>query len=392
MYYVSHLKTRSLAQKFVSTAVRKVEANDFNSICTNDMGIFCVSLFRCSVPVDRPAILKCIHERFTNDIDALILDNQSTFVSMVKCFRLSKYYNQELVHFIASQGLEKLSNLDIVAKIHLAVYFAVCLYGDVNFISSYYKLCIRQLSDKVSIEKSPPRLKEFDNLLWSCASFNLKEVNEEIAKSKLPEYVSESLCLLRRDLDTQIALLSSLWACEIRLEKDIVRYISPENVKIIKDSPNFKSRATLYQLLTCVHLESPNLLKPNVIQARDNRLQPKYDNYMSKRPQLKKLLKQLQDFGQSLGLKNIRFSFEVPALYIGGVSAEFNGSPISVEVIDQTVCLTNSLHLSGKMKLKLRLLERMGRTFVLVPGADSYNSEDLGELLMPVQGNKVEMS
>uniref|UniRef100_A0A0A9W9N9 FAST kinase domain-containing protein 5 n=2 Tax=Lygus hesperus TaxID=30085 RepID=A0A0A9W9N9_LYGHE len=381
VYYASHLKAGLVAKKFMLVAIYQFNVENLKTLSNSDLGVLCVSLFRSSVAVEKLTILQFLAGRFKQEIDSLITEEPAIFVSFIKCFRISKYYEDDLINFIASKDLTSLLKLDIVARTHLGVYFSASKYGNTEFINAYLGSCIEDMNSKI-INGETPRLKDIDNLLWSCSVYNTEHLNSKLRVSEVQKYIKDSLGLIKKDSNAQISLLLWLWMCSCRLEPEVVRYVTPECTKYITESKNFKAQSNLFLLLTCVHLESPGLLRPQIIGSRDKRLQPKFEPYLNKRPQLKTLLSELQKYSAFLRLENVRFNFIVPTLYIGSICAEFKGTSLSIELIDPAVCLTNSDQLNGRMILKLRLLQKMGIPYILIPGEDSYDMESLRKRLL----------
>lgn len=227
MYYASHLKSGILAKRFMQAVVYHLDVEKMESLSTTDLGIYCVSLFRCAVAVENAAILKFLESRFRRDIATLIGENSAIFVSFVKLFRLSKYYGEDLLGFVASQGLKKVLKCDVTARTHLAVWFAAAECSNVEYVQALLSSCVEDMTGN-------PRLKDINNLLWASASYGLPKVNDVIAKGYIPNYVSDRLCLARNDPHLQISLLTWLWMCDCRLERDVARYVAPETIKYIK--------------------------------------------------------------------------------------------------------------------------------------------------------------
>uniref|UniRef100_T1I4Z2 RAP domain-containing protein n=1 Tax=Rhodnius prolixus TaxID=13249 RepID=T1I4Z2_RHOPR len=357
MYYASLAKKKVASRKLVGMLMKKISLEELLELSTTELGILCISLFQSSIPIRDINVLRYFSEKIKTDLLHLIKYESYIFVSFIKCFRYSRYYD-DLFLYITEIPDELIIQMPLISKIHLAVYFSDARYSDIVFVNKLIKMSLWEINDKLKGCESV-RLKDIDNILWCAKQFSLSEITEEINKSLIPKYIFHSANESTKD--NLILILNSflsLWILDCKKE-EIISYLTNKNLSVTDVSGNFKDEARISLLLSCCNIEGEKFLDGKPYFAISKKQEPSISQQLVVRPKFAKVLQYLLCNGHLFDLHNIQFSYPVPCLYIASVTALYNGVLISVEVIDEFVCLRNSQHLHGNMKLKLRLLEKL---------------------------------
>ncbi|CAB3364400.1 Hypothetical predicted protein [Cloeon dipterum] len=93
---------------------------------------------------------------------------------------------------------------------------------------------------------------------------------------------------------------------------------------------------------------------------------PSMQSQMEYRPMLKKIHNFVKYLESKLELSQTSVCFNVNSVNIAGITICRNGRSIHIEVLDPFVCLDNSSRPVGFMECKIRLLEKMKSTYLLV--------------------------
>ncbi|XP_014250519.1 uncharacterized protein LOC106667213 isoform X2 [Cimex lectularius] len=368
MYYISKYGSKPLGKRISSLVLEKVTKKQLDILNENDLAIFCLSSFSSGVNLADTGIPSFIVKQISKDLTDTTQDSLFIFrlICFIKCLRQAEHYDDNLFTLLARKlinGECNLRNLPVTTMVHLLQYYCNGLYADVDFILWAVRESVQQVESSFKTRKRV-RLKDLNNLLYSASRYCCKEINEVFQNSSIPNHVYYTFKENKVPPNMMANILLSLWIAECDVKDAVVEFITENNINLIKGNDNFKDFAKLNLFLTCIRFESPNLLGFDVKNAQSYHLQPRREKYLLKRPHLKKMLEFLAKNGHIYGLTDIRFAFQVPGLYIGGIRANHLSGNLDIEVIDSTVCLRKSKQPNGNMVLKLRLLKKMNHNFI----------------------------
>uniref|UniRef100_A0A069DVG2 Uncharacterized protein n=1 Tax=Panstrongylus megistus TaxID=65343 RepID=A0A069DVG2_9HEMI len=358
MYYASLAKKRNQSRKLVGMLLKRISLDELRELSTLELGILSISLFQSSIQITDENFLRYFAEKIKADLNNLINNESYIFISFIKCLRYSRYYD-DLFKYITGLNDEVFTNMSLLSRIHLAVYFCDARYNDIVFVSKLIKMSLDEINEKLKNCENI-RLKDIDNILWCARQYSLSEISEEIDKSLIPNYIFRLANEGPKvNIITILHSFLSLWILDSKKKEEIISFLTKKNIRVTDVSESFKDESRISLLFSCCNIEGEQFSngKPHFLVTK--RQESSITHHVAVRPKFAKVLQYLLHKGHLLDLHNVKFSYPVPCLYIASITALYNSVLISFEVIDEFVCLRNSQYLHGEMKLKLRLLRKL---------------------------------
>lgn len=366
LFFCSLLKKNTLTKKIIALFLNQLEG-EFTNLSNIELAILSISLFKCSFKP--PANLSdVLVERLKTELN-WFLKNSSLLICFIKSLRIAEIYDDNLFDLLIMNS-EMISDMDLVCKIHLLVYFSGSLHSDVKFVSDLIKSIANDLNSTHQ-RNDLVRYKDIDNFLWSSCNYwqhiNLDPFN-------LPSRIEEIIKTDRIYLSQIFNTLYFMWILNMR-NSYLLDYLNKNNILQVKKMNYFKDLSRLSILITCVSIEEPESLTKDILELRESRLQPKIQVYFKKRSGIEAVLKLFLKNQSYLGLVDVEFSFPVNCLFVGSVTCIYKGNQISIELCDSVTSYRNSVQPNGIMALKLRLLRRLNIKYYLIEEEINGESE-----------------
>ncbi|KAE9526167.1 hypothetical protein AGLY_013798 [Aphis glycines] len=361
IYYVSIYKNKS--KHVVECGLQKLmnEINYLKTLSDEELSVIAVATYKSSAKV-YDKMLRIFAYRVEKNLDNLI-QNPLNFVSLIKPLKKAKYHDPILLaHLINTFNSNKNNKVleDVTSSIHLLTYFADANCGDVNFLQ-YLIDSIGNIM--INDRLKDYRIKDVSNYIFSASYLGLTPKNPYVCKiiNDFLYVVFNSKEKCQKMSKALIGMCLSMWMLNYKPIR-LMQFIFFEVPVAALRMPNaHKQDNRLNLLLTCAHIEYPNLIKGyhQLIEETTNSMPEPY-KHLAERPFLVMVYQSLQTLSHELNIMNMEYNFSIPYLRILGIKMiRTNGEIIYVEVLDNSNCLYGTSIPNGMMKLKFRLESKL---------------------------------
>lgn len=339
-----------------------------------DLCIVLNAIYKTSTWLQDSSLAVEVTQILKNNLDNIILETD-LFTTIIKFLRQAGYHElylmNSIIEFLMSHQ-SILSTMNFTAKVHLLALYAEARFYQHEFLSTLVDECLRNLalhSNRTSFRShltEHPRPKDITRFLWATSYLGY-----DLDKQVLDEVIIPQIT--RRMLDHEyknqpeevIGSLLFLWMLGARPVTLFEKALTAQLMYKLKGKQRVRYNLRLCLLLSAVQTEAPNIVKKELFKEMNTLKiwKPKLELHLQRRQHLCNVFMAMKNLAGTLKLSRIKCEFNVPYIYIAGITAETsNGKEISVEVLDSTVCLHKSELPNGLMKFKLQLSEALGYT------------------------------
>uniref|UniRef100_A0A1B6E941 RAP domain-containing protein n=1 Tax=Clastoptera arizonana TaxID=38151 RepID=A0A1B6E941_9HEMI len=366
MHYLCFYKNRDVTQNIMNIILNKpnIQVILVKQLTLEEMCIFCNSLFTSGIRLKSRKLLNTIVSFLhTNLENVLIPENQYMLSCLVKPLRLSRYYDYSVLKDLA----QKLTNTKLISSkcvAHLMALYSDCQYSnlaEIENIGDNFLLCL-----KYEIEVGNPRIKDIDRFLWALSNLGCDTCNPGIKKIIFPFLLSKSMYVQEWP---SYFVNSVLWLEMLKCSsKDMIKaFITTPTLERILKTGHLRNIARFSLLLTSLDIENGELLPEGIIQCQRNILEPNVKKHLDSRKQLRKVQTAIFCLKDKLHIKTVKVGYQIKNLYLAGITVENqSSSKYEIEVLDNSTCLHDSDIPNGLMKLKLRLMKKMGCKILMI--------------------------
>ncbi|XP_022181822.1 uncharacterized protein LOC111041742 [Myzus persicae] len=365
IYYVSIYKSKS--KQVVEFGLQKLmnEIDYLKKLTDEELSVIAVATYKTSAKV-YDKMLRIFAYRVERNLDNLI-QNPLNFVSMIKPLKKAKYHDPilltQLINAFSSNKNNKVLE-DVTSSIHLLTYFADANCGEVDFL--------QQLIDSIgnimiTDHLKHYRIKDVSNYVFSASYLGLAPKNPDVCKMIINflEDIFNSKDKCEKMSKTLIGMCLSMWMLNYKPIQLMQFMFSEVPVAALRMPNAHKQDNRLNLLLTCAHIEQPDLIIGHQLIKETTYSMPDPSKHLAERPFLVLVYQSLQKSSHKLDIMNVEYIFSIPYLRILGIKIiRMNGEIIYVEVLDNSNCLYDTLIPNGMMKLKFRLQSKLN--FVVI--------------------------
>ncbi|XP_060868125.1 uncharacterized protein LOC132943250 [Metopolophium dirhodum] len=361
IYYVSIYKNKT--RQVVEFGLQKLmnEIDYLKKITDEELSVIAVATYKTSAKV-YDKMLRIFAYRVERNLDNLI-QNPLNFVSIIKPLKRAKYHDPvlltQLIKAFSSNKNNKVLE-DVTSSIHLLTYFADANCGEVDFLQQLID-SIGNIMIKDHLKHY--RIKDVSNYVFSASYLGLIPKNPNVCKMIINflEDIFNSKEKCEKMSKTLIGMCLSMWMLNYKPIQLMQFMFFKVPVAALRMPNAHKQDNRLNLLLTCVHIEQPDLIMGyQLIDEQTTNSMPDPYKHLAERPFLVMVYQSLQKLYHELDIMNVEYIFSIPYLRILGIKIiRTNGEIIYVEVLDSSNCLYDTLIPNGMMKLKFRLESKL---------------------------------
>ncbi|XP_025196315.1 uncharacterized protein LOC112595370 [Melanaphis sacchari] len=361
IYYVSIYKNKS--KRVVEFGLQKLmnEISYLKKLTDEELSVIGVATYKSSAKV-YDKMLRIFAYRVEKNLDNLI-QNPLNFVSLIKPLKRAKYHDPVLLTQLINAFNNNKNNKvleDVTSSIHLLTYFADANCGDIDFLQHLIdSIGNIMINDRLQHY----RIKDVSNYVFSTSYLGLTPKNPNVCKIIIDflNVVFNSKEKCQKMSKALIGMCLSMWMLNYKPIELMQFTFSQIPVATLRMPNAHKQDNRLNLLLTCAHIEQPDLIKGyhQLIEEATNSMPDPY-THLAERPFLVMVYQSLQKLSHELNIMNAEYNFSIPYLRILGIKINrANGEIIYVEVLDNSNCLYDTSIPNGMMKLKFRLESKL---------------------------------
>lgn len=369
-FYLGLWKKTEESMDLMYTVLQNQLLRYLDSLTKTDLAIVSNSAFRTSVLIENPTFL----ERLKTDTLNTSMDEDAILVTFVKSLRLNRVKEKEVYDKLKTDLLDfDLEKLHFKGLVHFFAYFSDGLWNDKEVSSVILEACLKRLveyADEFVINDI--RAKDITTLLWSCANLDCQLDYEDL------EYLQNVVISKIRNnefkyrSDDLVECCLSLWMLGLKSTELLDEINSLDFSQFSNNNPSrTKLNSRLRLLLTCVEIESPELLKRRLGKEKSFSESKPAPAYLLKSQNLSAVKEFLDSQTEEFGIASTSFVYPVKDLNLAGILVVFNdNSNCYVEVVEPELMLKFENKISTLMSLKKRLLQSLGYNVVVVSFLD----------------------
>ncbi|XP_043281393.1 uncharacterized protein [Venturia canescens] len=365
------------ARKYVKSLLNTLPP--FQDLSFMEKIVVAHTTFQCSVRLDLQDT-RLLEEHLENNVKELIEDPPilSTICKALSYAGMSEKFSLDNLDREILNSPKKIS---ITNAGHLLSFYVQANHLNSEIVQRLVCDSMAQIIEDRN-RKKWVRIKDFDNIVRALSWLNHRL--NEVHKEELALFVSRRYREFTESPHLLINTLLALWTLDCRLHEIIDKGLSDGTFELVKQETKFWKRvARLHLLLVCIKIEAPETNLPSELfefpEVGLEILKP-----------VKKLCKLIKELDNKLEMNEIRIDCPVEAMYIPGVSFERKQMSFHLDLLNKTTCFKSTEVPHGLMNLKLRLLEKIGYTSILIPEDKSTDADFvLSEIKKSVEKNTV---
>ncbi|CAD7078916.1 unnamed protein product [Hermetia illucens] len=327
------------------------------------------ALFKSSSVCDSPAF----KERLVQEVAESAGIDDSILITFVKSLRLNRVQSDKVLNKVLSLKAEgRLDDMQFKGLVHILALFADGHYNNPKICTFFTQSCLNKLDAMTNDDNlafNDMRAKDLSTFVWACASLGYDQLTPQDY-----DFLTEIILnKVRRDEykycpDELIDTVLSLWTLGHK-SQDLVQAVFELRSIPTESVDRVKLDSRLELLKSCIQIEEPNWIrKPQKKSFDEQRPAPKY--LIEKQPQLQNVFNIIEENKEELGVKNSQYVAAIHQLNIASILVELeDGKKCFVEVLEGNHMLKFEEKPVSIVGLKLRLLEHLGYSIVVVPPA-----------------------
>ena len=314
------------------------------------------SAYRCGVKL-KTEDLKTLEDLLENKPDMLVKD-PAVLVTVCKAVRHGGPVNCELTN-LSTAVLNSDETFTITCAAHTLSLYAEANVQCPDVLQRFFDDFLKNLEEEKREMLITTRLKDFDRLLWASRLLDYK-LRESDTK-EIISFIDRRYSTFLKNPAMLTNILLSLWMLKCTAKNKLVeRCLEDGAFKPIVDDTEiwWKLKARLNLLISCVKIEAPEIKLPYDLKTAQ------YVG-LKRRDSVEKLWEIIAGSKVELGIRRVGVDCPVTGIYIPGVTIS-DEKRMHVDLLDDSNCFKGTDIPSGFLKLKLRLLPKIGYRSILV--------------------------
>ncbi|XP_057366003.1 uncharacterized protein LOC130686854 [Daphnia carinata] len=353
----------------------KTDVSLFQCLNAFEMGIICNAWFTSNIIVSAKPMLRVVENLLREEICLSPGVFSQETLSMLKVLRKAGFGTDHLFEsLMSSLSSPNARNLNLAQAAHGLALLADrrCLVDEsiIQNITHLIKTAAKKPLQTPYMFMHPSRgtrIKDLTRFLWTASCLiPTNVISQDRIASEIIDQVDAGWRTGSFQLDQDCHLLSDFFlslACwKIYPQPLIDKIIDRNFINVVLRQRQTVRQSRLALFLVAAQIEAPHLLlvKEFLPDIASNLPPYKIEKELVKRPQLARLAGVIDRYREELGWENIRCCTTVPHLNLAGLTFDYEGRQVAVEVLDSYVCMRHSNRPERLLALKNRLSRELG--------------------------------